>query len=239
MKKAVVVMLIVSVCTGLVFADDVFAPAWRGQQRTTHSVWDSWQNGLWTSDYIAADTFEAQPASDLVYDGPADASISEPSTYVSNLAPWDGVGERFDLIEVNGDMQLDFWIPNFDENPMKEISVQITYSPWEDVFPVFWVDAFMGDQSDVEFDYAFQKLASHTHDDGWVTDAFTIIIEPNPTDELLTLSFDSQAGWEPYPMYVDQVVVDTKCIPEPATLAVLGLGAALALRRKKGINPVS
>ena len=234
MRKTIVLMLVIAICSGAAFADDIFAPEWRGQQRTTQAVWDTWQNGVWTEDYIDADTFEAVPASGLVFEEPASAGVYGQSGYVANLAPWEGVGERFDLIEVNGEMELDLWIPNFDENPMKEINLQITYSSWEDISPVLWVDAFMGDNQDAEFDYAFQKLASHTHDDGWVTDAYTIVVEPNPTDELITLSFDSSAGWEPYPMYVDQVVVDTACVPEPASLSVLGLGVAFFLRRRTG-----
>jgi len=51
-------------------------------------------------------------------------------------------------------------------------------------------------------------------------------IEPNPYSEVVSLSFRGCGG------YVDSVLVETACIPEPATMLLLGFGC-LALLRKR------
>jgi hypothetical protein len=53
-------------------------------------------------------------------------------------------------------------------------------------------------------------------------------LEPNPESEIICMGFSGTGS------SIDSVVVETICIPEPATLAMLGLGALalLAGRRK-------
>jgi len=62
---------------------------------------------------------------------------------------------------------------------------------------------------------------------GYMYARWGITIEPNPTGETIYIqpSFCS--------LYVDEIVVDTICIPEPATIALLGLGGLILLKRRR------
>lgn len=72
----------------------------------------------------------------------------------------------------------------------------------------------------------------------WRTSVFYIEMHPNPGSEFFGLfpaTWDSELEeWvEGGVIAVDQVVIDTICIPEPATIALLGLGGLALIRRRK------
>lgn len=60
------------------------------------------------------------------------------------------------------------------------------------------------------------------HGDGWVTEARQMIIQPNPPLEFVGVR------WEGAGM-VDQIIVETICVPEPGTLALLAAAGAAGL----------
>jgi len=52
-------------------------------------------------------------------------------------------------------------------------------------------------------------------------------IEPNPNEETICISVTGTGG------FVDYITVDTICIPEPATIMLLGLGTLVLIKRKR------
>ena len=63
--------------------------------------------------------------------------------------------------------------------------------------------------------------------DGWTLSKFLIVADVfNPDVEFLGL-FPS------LPIALDEIVIDTICIPEPITISLLGLGGLLLIRRRK------
>lgn len=61
--------------------------------------------------------------------------------------------------------------------------------------------------------------------EGYMHATYSIILEPNPPSEDIYLMPRNCT------LYVDDLVVETICVPEPATLAILGLGGLLLRKR--------
>ena len=62
-----------------------------------------------------------------------------------------------------------------------------------------------------------------TTEAGWTLSVFRINLYPNPPEEWFTIKGD---------IIVDHLAIDTRCLPEPATVALLGLGALVVFRQK-------
>jgi hypothetical protein len=69
-----------------------------------------------------------------------------------------------------------------------------------------------------------EMVDSYTLSNGWTYSAYQINWPTNPTLEEIHISGN---------VYVDELIIDTKCVPEPATLAIMGLGVAAMLRLRK------
>lgn len=118
--------------------------------------------------------------------------------------------------------EIDVLIPNSDvPNPEKRIWIQLTWQP-ADNDPFLQGDPFVAVGP-------FDNMTMSRYDDGQaVTDrihsTFDITISPNPLEEWIAIKGD---------ILVDELVIDTICIPEPATICLLGLGTLTLLRRKR------
>lgn len=215
MKTLLVACAAACLAAPAVLADDLFPPPWRGDPGTTFQHW----------------TFDAPPLDPYMI--PPDFNgnpFGEP--YI--VDSWGGSGYWYDQFEGRQGVEhfwWDFWIdlPN-DPTPRdwKDILIQFTYYEddpvtWDhgtpvidDVFiPAGWYDAWM--------------LQEFSLGGGWYYSQWYIHIEPNPDFE--SIHIIASDGFSE--LTFDQIVIDTICIPTPASLGLLGLGGLLAVRRRR------
>lgn len=218
MKKLITVCLL-PVCllsvVPTIFADDVAPPSWRGQLDTVTAAWDTWNQ----TQPMLPDSWTSNPALEM----PPYAS----SSGASLLDNWES---RSSVMKLTSDGQLSFWLPNFvNNNPEKMLRIQVTY--WTENFVQYSNLKING----VDVGLLKNQRSTYNHGGYWWTDIWDITIYPNPASELILLNFvDLNNGGIPlYPAYVDQVVIDTWCVPEPVTVCLLSLGGLSLLRRKK------
>jgi len=183
------------------------------QPGTTYQCWDFEQNtgrfGITPSEYFNP---YGEP------DGGPVAMIQgmgEKSVSWSN-GTW--VGEEFKVI-------ID--IPNQPiprENDYKQLWIDVKYLG--DVAFLWVADAVRGTQFTLVSQQTGQEGNFKTLSQEWY-------IAPNPVEEIIVIGFKGSAAG--VPAVLDKICVSTECIPEPATLVILGAGAAIAIRRRKKV----
>ena len=197
-----------------VFAALDLNPApWRtdptGLAPTTYQSWD-----------FAADTNPTAPDVDLNPFGTAELTVT--GDFFDNTVHYDtlpGYPGHSGIWGYEEDIQV--YLPNNETpNPYKEIWVQITYTasnaPNLYVLPEGNAAA-----------YVFMTLVDNVDlEDGWYHATYYAYVSPNPFFELNVIRPADCT------LYVDDLIIETICVPEPATLGVLGLGM-LFLKRKR------
>ena len=218
-RTALIAMTALMMFTAAVaMGEDLLAPEWRtdpkGLAPTTYQRWE-----------FTTDANPSVPDEFANSFGDPDAtmhnvSISFPmETYWMNT---DLLSGRQGIWRINGESgsYISLHVPN---NPVlneeKLIWLQVTYSDGIGHQPVLETEPPS---------VSIELVRSLDLQDGFFHDTFLITIAPNPLEETINI-FPRYCN-----IYVDEVVIDTICIPEPATMMLLAGGGVLSvLRRRK------
>jgi len=193
-------------------AHDVFPPDWRGLEGTTYQEWR-----------FDSDANPAEP--DVINNdyGSASALITV-GEYGSGWLDDPMLGTQTGMWDIGGDDS--HIVLDIDNRPWavgyKEIRVQVTYYEGISAAPTVSVPGaqFVSSQTVlVEEDTSLW---------GWYLDQSIWQIAPNPSHEQIILTGDPDWG-----SVIEQIVVDTYCIPEPMSIALLSLGSLIVLRKRQ------
>jgi hypothetical protein len=127
------------------------------------------------------------------------------------MQDWDG---RMGVWAFSGDLVTH--IPNVPDHPdyTKELWIQLTWEPQGLRGPQVLVDGLPG-----------QLTGSvPVGPAGWLHSTWVVYLPYNPPMENVLIGGD---------IMVDELVIDTRCVPEPTTLGLLAIGGLCALLRRK------
>jgi hypothetical protein len=181
-------------------ADDLYPPPWtRGAPGTTYQAWDFGTS----ASPVAADTFYNP------YGVPY-ATITGGTWsyfYDNHVGVWTlGASDSIDLYVPNTPLNL---------NNTKEVWTQVTCQPDAGPAPVVTVDYGSG-SSTVSILQSTQPAGTGD----WLQSVYLAELSYNPESENVIITETGDVG---------QVVIDTICVPEPSSLALLALGAVSLL----------
>jgi hypothetical protein len=183
-----------------------------GDIGSTHQRWD------FTPGYITAipgDGYTADPESVF---NPDEGFV------VATISPGGGWDGSSNIISYWIYVSLE--IPNYDTlNPYKEIWVDIGNT----VVASSSIAVSAVGHGLKSGDYSYEILS------GRGVAEFGVKIWPNPEVEKIGFMILGTSA----PAVLDYIHVDTICTPEPATIALFGLGALSLIRRKKTINKIN
>jgi len=187
-------------------ADDLYPPPWRGASETTFQHWQftEQQQYFWVPEIM-----------NNPYGTPYLATSYLDEQWYDTFMGREGVMNPYwNFVEIN--------LPNSPTpNDWKLVYFQITYWPFDDSgVPVAPRDMWTSPPASQQI-----MTRSLLLSDGWTYESWEFWIPGNPSYETMTLN---TGEWD---LYTDQIVIDTICIPEPASLLLLGL-STLVLRRR-------
>jgi hypothetical protein len=210
-------VLVLCVYSAQAWADDIYDIPWqRFQGRTTYQHWS-----FGTFNY---DTNNDNWPPDAWY-GPHEPGLGD-----------NGLGWQEEWYEGrNGvyivDLKFEVDIDNYpsDINSQKVAYIQVV---WHINGPI-GLPSLSAEGTDGAPDMSVSIVQEEILDgpgSGWVYTCFEMTIEPNPQYETIEIAPQEFGGR----LYIDQLVIDTICIPEPAGMFLLGLGSILAMSRRPG-----
>jgi len=215
MKRLAAVIAILALCSNvygtLIELDN--APTWRGDEGSTYQAWEF---NAFPNDQTAIAPDDIQNDFGGATLGVTAEAVLQP-IYQNRLGVWrvNSLGNMHIDIQNTDNTGLDTW---------KEIWLQIIY---KDPGGVGSDVSIVTDPLFAFTPGALQRMDRDPLADGYFLDTYKIILEPNPPEERIELRSIQEN------VYISAVAVDTKCIPEPASICLLGLGVLGLLRKRR------
>jgi len=211
MSKLWIVCLAILFLAGtVVLAEDIQPPDWRGEWSTTSQVWE----------------FSTLQSNPIKPDGPALGGNPPLLSTQLTVTPGPSMGwidkdpsGRQGIWPLSG--MMDVIVDNHNPpNEFKWVWVQITWRPQDPgKHPI--IEPMIEEGYQTTPPVLVERFEFIGTD--WFEDTYFWQIQPNPPDERFTITGIID---------VDELVIDTWCIPEPATLGLLLVGGVLALIRR-------
>ena len=216
-RKTIILLTFVFSVSGTTLAMDVLPPVWRGAPDSTTQEWDFLTDGP-LGDYPVPDGVS----------GINNTPYGDPGLLVTAGSYIPGVGLEPGGAWIGADLNTRI-LNTGDSDPgtWKDVRVQVTYGtqPGISIPPpiidIPWPGVAVPNNQQI-----FPQGIGPTGIDWYVVvEDWTIV--PNPPEEVITVTAE-------FPdTVISEIVVDTIHLPEPATIAILGLGALTLLRKRR------
>ena len=207
-KKVALICALVTVflAANSLAAIDLYPPSWRGQSRTTLTVWEFTDN-----DETPGPSSEYNPYGEAAAQIVPDSANEWVPLYEDRQGVW----------RLSGGI-----IMHIDNCPLeleeKEIRVQIVWKSKESFLSNGDIPTVSEVESGAESEIIGGALIDEENE--WSQTTHQMFLYPNPSHETIVITGD---------IWVDEVIVDTICIPEPTVVLMLSLGAFVTRRRPK------
>ena len=202
-KKLLIVCTAALLTTGST-AFAITVPPWYGDDGSTYQEWGFADSNL-------------TPLPDVVNNPYGDPllRVTAVDEWVSEPGAWPLSGE-IDVRIPNRQLRLEY----------KEIWIQLIWQPGDrDQSPYLPDEPVVGVTSQPMFTLLeMSRTAQMDFVPGWNWSVFKVKLYPNPDIEWITIKGD---------IVVDHLVIDTVCIPEPASLVLFGISALITLTWKR------
>ncbi len=220
----------------------VLVLAGAAQARYISAEWNTWEGALSAERDSFGDLTAVMPADAVMSDPEIPDMIANGYLFYSDLSQEEypdeykpflydsygqGTDEKFGVLELNADGQLIFELDNYAGGYRKELFIAVTYYDQgveSVIYPVAQSEGIVVTSMD---------FLGYEIDGKWVTDFWQIIYEPNPSWEAFGIDFAGWPGTADYPALIDSIVIESECIPEPATVGLLSLGTLVGIFRRK------
>lgn len=243
MKRSFLVSLCLCAFAGAVCADYINPPGWGNDPYFTHQ---SWSFDVGDNPSIPDDEGAGNPY------GVAQLTMGAGAEWVDDLGmvyeaapPYQQLGQRQGGFSISGPQDDTEWfsinIPNhFDPDMYKELWFELTFrvSDMELAGVIqnmvslsVYADGITdGAHSFDYFDEQGGVIGMSALGEIWLRFEGKFRFDPQPQSELMILV--GSLG-ENQSVCLDQIDIDTHCVPEPGTIAILGIGALGLIRRRR------